>query len=169
MANYDDKQDYENEYLEDELDSQKDKYITFMLEQEEYAIEIMYVTEIVGLQKITILPDMPEFIKGVINLRGNVIPIISVRRRFRMEEIPFDERTCIIVVTIDQSSVGLIVDEVSEVLDIPNDKVDPAPRTGRSQNRYIKGIGKVGENVKIILSLDSMLSEEEMAGLAEFA
>jgi purine-binding chemotaxis protein CheW len=112
---------------------------------------------------------MPEFIKGVINLRGNVIPIISVRKRFKMEDIPFNERTCIIVVTINETSVGLIVDSVSEVLDIPADKVGPAPKAGNVQNRYIQGIGKIGESVKIILCLDKMLPEEEMAVLSEIA
>lgn len=164
MTEYDDKLDYEDELAEDEEDSQKDKYITFKLGDEDYAIEIRFVTEIIGLQKITQLPDMPDFIKGVINLRSKVIPILDVRKRFHLPEISYDERTCIIVVTILETTIGFVVDEVSEVLSIPSDKVDPSPKTGKNtQSRFIQGIGKVGDNVKIILSVDKILSSEELA------
>ena len=124
----------DDEYLDDETDSQKDKYITFLLGKEEYAIEIRFVMEIIGLQKITQIPDMPEFIKGVINLRGKVYPIIDMRKRFRLAEIPYNDRTCIIIISIEETTVGLIVDEVSEVLDIPSDQIDPA-QIGRASCR----------------------------------
>ena len=162
MNEFSERLDYEDDEFEDDADSQKDKYITFKLDKEEFGIEIQYVIEIVGLQKITQLPDMPEFIKGVINLRGLVIPILDVRKRFRLEEIPYNDRTCIIVVSIQEAQLGLIVDEVSEVLDIPESQVSEPPKTSIHKSRYIKGIGKVGNNVKIILNIEKILSEEEM-------
>jgi purine-binding chemotaxis protein CheW len=163
MSQFNEKYDNEDDFLDDEVDSQKDKFITFKLDDEEYAIEITYVIEIVGLQKITVLPDMPDYVKGVINLRGIVIPIIDVRRRFKLQDKNYNERTCIIVVKINSATLGLIVDEVSEVLNIPADKVDPSPMTGsKLQNRFIKGIGKVGEKIKMILNIDRILNEEEL-------
>lgn len=154
---------FESEIQADEEDSQKNKYISFVVSQEEFAVEISYIIEIVGLQKIIQLPDMPDFIKGVINLRGKVIPIIDVRKRFKYNEITYNNRTCIIVVKISQNEIGLIVDEVSEVLDIPETQVSPPPQTGKSsKSRFIKGIGRVGEKVKIILDVDKLLSDEEI-------
>ncbi len=167
MALSDDLLGYEEDVQEEE-DSQLDKYITFTLGQEEFAIEIRYVVEIVGLQKITELPDMPEFVKGVINLRGEVFPIIDVRKRFNMKEIPYTDRTCIIIVSIEDTSIGLIVDEVSEVLDIKPDSISGSPKTGsKSHGRFIKGIGKVDDEVKIILDIEKILSEEEIADVME--
>jgi purine-binding chemotaxis protein CheW len=111
---------------------------------------------------------MPEFIKGVINLRGKVIPILDVRKRFHLPEVGYDDRTCIIVVTMLDTTIGMVVDEVSEVIDIPSDKVDPAPKTSKhTQSRYIQGIGKIGDNVKIILNIDRILTDEELSGMQE--
>ncbi len=149
-------------YDEDE-DTQKDKYLTFHLAGEDYGIEIAYVTEIIGIQKITEVPDMPPFLKGVINLRGKVIPVMDVRLRFNMEEREYDERTCIVVVDIDSTAVGLVVDEVREVADIPESQVEPPPKTGRGESsRYLKGLGKMGDEVKILLNADKLLYEEEL-------
>ena len=151
-------------------DAQKDKFLTFKIEDEEYGVEIRFVTEIIGIQKITKLPDMPDFIKGVINLRSRLIPVIDVRVRFKMDTIPYGERTCIIVVNILDASIGLIVDEVSEVIDIPDKDIDLPPRTSSKTHRqYIKGIGKVNDEVKIILDLDKLLSEEELQDVAQIA
>lgn len=151
-------------------DAQKDKYLTFHLAEEEYGVEIKFVTEIIGIQKITKLPDMPDFIKGVINLRSKVIPVIDVRVRFKMDTIPYGERTCIVVVSIADSAIGLIVDEVSEVIDIPDKDIDLPPRTSSKAHRqYIKGIGKVHDQVKIILDLDKLLSEEELQDVVQIA
>ena len=113
-------------------DTQKDKYLTFHLAGEDYGIEIQYVIEIIGILNITDVPDMPAFIRGVINLRGKVVPIMDVRARFDMEARDYDDRTCIIVVNIDGTEVGLVVDEVSEVMDIPEANVEPAPRTSKN-------------------------------------
>ncbi len=142
----------EEEYEEDE-DTQEDKFLTFVLNGEEYGIEIRHVTEIIGIQNITGVPDMPNYIKGVINLRGKVIPVMDVRLRFGLEERAYDDRTCIIVINIDEQPVGMIVDRVSEVLDIPKSDVEPPPKVKKAESsRFIKGMGKVGERVKILLN-----------------
>ena len=146
---------------EEDEDTQKDKFITFILGKQEYAIEIQYVMEIVGLQKITTLPDMPKYIRGVINLRGQVYPIIDVRTRFRMDVIDYTDRTCIIIVNLKDSTIGLIVDEVSEVRDIKEDQIDPPPKTG-GQNRFLKGTGKIGDEVKIILDVENIMADEDL-------
>jgi purine-binding chemotaxis protein CheW len=161
--------------LDDDLydgdeDTQKDKYLTFHLANEDYGIEIVFVTEIIGIQKIAEVPDMPEFIKGVINLRGKVIPVMDVRLRFHLAERPYDERTCIIVVDINNTPVGLVVDEVSEVADIPANDVEPPPQTGTSKSsRYLKGMGKIGEAVKILLDVEQLLHDEELKQIATAA
>ncbi|OQA08957.1 MAG: Chemotaxis protein CheW [Firmicutes bacterium ADurb.Bin373] len=142
----------EDEYEEDE-DTQEDKFLTFVLNREEYGIEIRHVTEIIGIQNITEVPDMPHYIKGVINLRGKVIPVMDVRLRFGVAERDYDDRTCIIVINIEEQSVGMIVDRVSEVLDIPKSEVAPPPKVKKGESsRFIKGMGKVGERVKILLN-----------------
>jgi purine-binding chemotaxis protein CheW len=156
---------YENENDDDflEEDSQKDKYITFKISSEEYAIGIAFVNEIIGIQDVTHLPDMPEFIKGVINLRGNVIPIVDLRKRFKMIEIEYSTRACIIVVYFNEIKIGLVVDEVSEVLNIPSENVESTPKSAKIlTNRFIKGIGKVNDLVKIILDIEKILTEDEI-------
>lgn len=145
---------------EEDEDTQEDKFLTFVLNQEEYGIEIRHVTEIICIQNITEVPDMPHYIKGVINLRGKVIPVMDVRLRFGLAERPYDDRTCIIVINIDDQSVGLIVDRVSEVLDIPQSEVEPPPKIRRGESsRSIKGMGKVGDQVKILLNEYQLLSD----------
>ncbi len=149
-------------------DTQKNKYLTFHLAGEDYGIEIQYVIEIIGIQNITDVPDMPEFIRGVINLRGKVIPIMDVRARFGLEAHEYDERTCIIVVNIDTTEVGLVVDEVSEVADIPEDHVEPAPKTNKNNDdNYIQGMGKINNEVKILLNINKLLFSGEMLELIE--
>lgn len=139
-------------------DTQEDKFLTFVLNKEEFGIEIRYVMEIIGIQNITEVPDAPRYIKGVINLRGKVIPVMDVRLRFELEERAYDDRTCIVVICIDEQSVGLIVDRVSEVLDIPKGEIEPPPKGRRGENsRFIQGMGKVGEQVKILLNANQLL------------
>jgi purine-binding chemotaxis protein CheW len=159
----------DDDFFEEE-DTQKDKYLTFRLANEDYGIEICYVTEIIGIQKITEVPDMPDYVRGVINLRGKVIPVIDVRTRFKLEPMAYGDRTCIVVVDINQSVIGLIVDEVSEVIGIPSANIDPAPKTGKgTKSRFIQGIGKVGEQVKIILHVGQLLNDEELTSILEKA
>ena len=161
--------DQEEDLFEDE-DSQKDKYLTFHLAGEDYGVEIRYVTEIIGIQKITEVPDMPDFVRGVINLRGKVIPVMDVRTRFRLPPREYDERTCIIVVDINESSVGLVVDEVRDVADIPAAQVEPPPVTVKSRGgSYIQGLGKLDNEVKIILNVNRLLNDEEFELITEAA
>jgi purine-binding chemotaxis protein CheW len=158
--------DLDDDLYDEDEDSQKDKYLTFHLGAEDYGIEIACVTEIIGIQKITEVPDMPDFVKGVINLRGKVIPVMDMRLRFKMEEQEYHDRTCIVVVDIKDTSVGLVVDAVNEVSDIPEADIDPPPSTGKStSSRYIQGLGKMEEEVKILLKVDQILFEEEMAAI----
>ena len=154
----------------DEEDTQKDKYLTFRLADEECAIEIKFVVEIIGIQRITEVPDSEPYVRGVINLRGRIIPVIDVRLRFGLPERPYDERTCIIIVEYEQMMVGLIVDEVSEVMDIPDEQVSDPPKTFKgNKGRYIQGLGRVGEEVKMILEIWTLLSDEQIEPLAEVA
>jgi purine-binding chemotaxis protein CheW len=147
---------------EEDEDTQVNKFLTFVLNTGAYGIEIRYVTEIIGIQNITKVPDMPCYIKGVINLRGKVIPVMDVRLRFGVEERSYDDRTCIIVINIDDQSVGLIVDRVLEVLDIPQSDIEPPPKVKRgTDNLFIQGMGKVGSEVKILLNANRLLYDEE--------
>ena len=151
---------------EENEDTQKDKFLTFRIANEDYGIEIRYVTEIIGIQRITEIPSMPVFIKGVINLRGKVIPVMDIRSRFGLEEREYDDRTCIIVVNINNTSVGLVVDTVNEVADIPENDIEPAPNIKKDSNSdFIHGLGKVGNDVKILLNVNELLFDEELESL----
>lgn len=156
--------------LEDSEDTQKGKYLTFVIQNETYGIGIQYVTEIIGMHKITEVPDLPEFLKGIINLRGNVIPVLDVRLRFRKAPMEYNDRTCIVVVDINGISMGLIVDTVSEVISIEEADVVPPPETMMGvSNRYIKGIGKSGNDVKLLLDCRRLLKDEEFTQLSEIS
>ncbi len=147
---------------EENEDTQEDKYLTFVINREDFGIEIRHVTEIIGIQNITEVPDMPGYVKGVINLRGKVIPVMDVRLRFGVSERSYDDRTCIIVINIDEQPVGLIVDRVLEVLDIQKDEIEPPPKIKKGRNnRFIQGMGKVGDQVKILLNANKLLFDEE--------
>lgn len=142
-------------------DSQEGKYLTFVLGREVYGLEIRYVTEIIGIQKITPVPDMPGYVKGVINLRGKVIPVMDVRLRFRMSKREYDERTCIVVINAKKVAVGLIVDTVKEVLEIAPDQIEASQHFRQGYgNQFMKGMGKVGEDVKILLDAESLLFKD---------
>lgn len=142
---------------EDE-DTQLDKYLTFCIGKTDYGIEIKFITEIIVIQKITSVPDTVQFIKGVINLRGKVIPVMDVRERLGMEARNYDDRTCIIVVNYDEVFVGLIVDTVNEVVDIPASDIDASPSIhSGGQSDYIAGMGRIDESVKLILNLQNVL------------
>ena len=155
--------------LYDDEDTQKDKYLTFHIGTEDYGISIAYVTEIIGIQSITEIPEMPDFIKGVINLRGKVIPVMDVRTRFKLPPREYDERTCIIVVEIDGTSVGMVVDTVNEVADIPEDQVEPPPKSNRKGGSFIQGLGKIDKEVKILLDINKILYDEELGSITEAA
>lgn len=149
-----------------EEDTQRNKFLTFHLDKESYGIEIKYVIEIIGIQPITKVPELPEYIKGIINLRGKIIPVMDVRVRFKKEPKEYNERTCTIVVDINEVSVGLIVDTVSEVLSIQEENIAPPPTMSKShQNRYIKGIGKLKDEVKLLLDCDRLLNDKDIEQL----
>jgi purine-binding chemotaxis protein CheW len=145
-------------------DSMKDRYLAFRLGDEEYGLEIQFVTEIVGLQKISAVPELPPYVKGVINLRGQVIPVMDVRTRFGMPFQEYGERTCVIVVNVDDYVVGLVVDAVKEVSSLTQESIAEAPRVARSPSaQYVKGIGKSGESVRIILDVNKLLTDADRA------
>lgn len=141
-----------------EEDTTKNKYLTFIIDGEDYGIDICHVIEIITATAITWVPETPDEIKGIINLRGSIIPVIDVRTRFRKEEKPYDELTCIIVIEYEEYTVGLIVDTVNEVLLIPEEFISSPPNAKlKYQNKFIKNIGRVGENVQLLLDIDKFL------------
>lgn len=144
-------------------DAQHGRYLTFQLDKEVFGIEIKYVTQIVGIQKICSLPESPEFVKGVINLRGTIIPVIDMRLRLRKEPAPYTERTCIIVIDLSHVMFGLIVDCVNEVALIDDQNIVPPPEfKNGSENRYIQGIGKTGEEIRLLLDCERLFETEEL-------
>jgi len=151
----------------EEEDTQKGKYLTFVVGNEVYGIEIRYVTEIIGIQAITEVPELPVYIKGIINLRGKIIPVMDVRLRFNKEPKEYNDRTCVVVVDIGDISIGLIVDSVSEVLTIPDEDIVPPPQVNKVQNHYIKAIGKVDNKVSLLLDCEKLLNEDEISELSE--
>lgn len=155
----------EMELPEHEEDTQKDRFLTFQVGNEVYGIEIKCVTEIIGIQPITEVPELPEYIKGIINLRGKIIPVMDVRLRFKKEGVEYNDRTCVIVVDIGGVSIGLIVDHVSEVLTIPEEEIVAPPDVRNGGNKYIRGIGKVENQVKLLLNCDRLLNEQEIETL----
>lgn len=144
--------------LSEAEDSQEGRYLTFRLGREDYGIAIRHVVEIVGLQKITAVPDMPPFIKGVINLRGKIIPLMDGRARFGLAEEAYDERTCVIVTDVAGQTTGVIVDRVSEVLDIPATQVEQPAAGQGDAGSYVCGLGKVGDSVKVLLDVDRLFN-----------
>jgi purine-binding chemotaxis protein CheW len=151
---------------EEDEDVQMNKYLSFKINEKIYGIEIKYVNEIIEIQKITEVPDMPQFIKGVINLRGKIIPVMDMRIRFSQEEKEYDDRTCIIIININSIAVGLIVDTVTEVLRIPKENISPPPKFKKgTETRFVSGIGRVGEEVKILLDVEKILYEDELEAI----
>lgn len=142
-------------------DTQKGKFLTFSLGNEYYGLEISYVTEIIGIQPITEIPELPDYVKGIVNLRGKIVPVMDVRLRFKKAFREYNDRTCIIVIDIKDISIGLIVDSVSEVLTIPDSNIVPPPDMKAAQNKYIKGIGKVESEIKLLLDCEKMLTDDE--------
>ncbi|NLK34105.1 MAG: purine-binding chemotaxis protein CheW [Gracilibacteraceae bacterium] len=151
-----------------EEDTQEGRFLTFSLGKESYGIEIRYVTEIIGIQLITEIPELPEYVNGIINLRGKIIPVMDVRLRFKKEQKDYTDRTCVIVVDIRDMSIGLIVDSVSEVMTIPKQDIVQPPQMNKGyQTRYIKNIGKVGGEVKLLLDCEMLLDDSEANELSE--
>ena len=144
------------------------KFLTFLMANEKYGLEILKVREIIGMMDVTPVPTTPAFVRGVINLRGKVIPVVDLRLKFRMEAKEDTPRTCIIVVQLARAAqemiMGIIVDEVSEVLDIDQDQIEPPPSFGADiRTDFILGMGKVNQRVVTMLDIDRVLSEREIA------
>lgn len=166
MGQAKEREEFDEDWTEDDEDTQKDKYLTFHVNGEDYGIEIRFVTEIIGIQNITKVPDMPPFLKGVINLRGKVIPVMDVRARFAMPQQEYDERTCIVVVNINETAIGLVVDKVQEVVDIPETQVEPAPEMSRGKTSpFLQGMGKIGNEVKILLNVEQLLYDQDLKNI----
>lgn len=157
-----------NDSLDFEEDTLKDKYLTFSIGEEYYGIEIRYVIEIIGIQPITEIPELPPYVKGIINLRGKIIPVIDVRLRFNKVYREYNDRTCIIVISVDETVVGLIIDAVSEVISIKQESIVAPPNVSNSfSNKYICGIGKVGNDVKLLLDANKLLNSSELDNINE--
>ncbi len=146
-----------------EEDTLKDKYLTFFTDNQLFGIPIADVVQIVGVQETTSVPDFPNYAKGVINLRGIIIPVIDVRLRLHKEEAGYTEKTCTIVTNINGASIGFIVDSVNEVTNIEKSNISEPPKMGRDYvNTYITGVAKIGDKVVLLLDTQKMLSEREI-------
>ena len=144
---------------------QRDKYVTFKSGNEYFGLKIEYVNEIVVIQEIAQIPECEDYIKGLINLRGKIIPVMDVRIRFKQEPIEYNDRTCIIVINVKGTVVGLIVEKIAEVVELSEDDILEPPTIGNDENRvnrYVYGIGKVGESVKLLLDPDKLIKDEDL-------
>ncbi len=160
----------QNEILEEDiLDTEKGKYMTFKTNGEYYGIALKYVVEIVGMQTITAIPEVEDYIKGLINLRGKIIPVIDVRVRFRQDPLEYNDRTCIIIINIEDITVGLIVETIAEVVEIDDANIVPPPTLNPKnvRNQYVYGVGKVGNAVKMLLDPGKLIKDEEIVLLEE--
>lgn len=152
-------------------DSRAGKYLTFGLGKEEFAIQVLRVREIMGVQDITAVPQTPCYVKGVINLRGKVIPVVDLRLKFGLPAQEYTQRTCIVVVQIEQGGTrmltGVVVDEVSEVLTLQSGDIEDTPDFGRGvATPYLLGMAKIKGKVKILLDINMVMTAQEMHGLA---
>ena len=156
-------------YEINEIDEQGNKYLLFEMANEQYGIAISRVTEIIEMQEITCVPDMPTFVKGVINLRGRVIPLVDLRLRFDLEEKEYDDRTCTIIIDIDGVEMGLIVDTVAEVQDIRSEEIDPPPAfdTASGRDTFISGLARLESDVAIMLNADQLIGDQELKVMAD--
>lgn len=137
--------------------------VSFHVGGEEFGLDILRVQEIIRVQQLTRVPNSPDFVDGVINLRGKVIPVIALRKRIGLEDRPHDKQTRIVVVEVSGNVLGFIVDSVSEVLRIPADTVEPPPRLGKIEREYVSGVGKLDNRLLILLDVDRLMSDSEQA------
>ncbi len=149
-----------------EQDGVKGKYMTFKCGNEYFGLKIQYVVEIIQFQAITAIPETEDYIKGLINLRGKVIPVIDVRLRFKQQPVEYNDRTCIIVINVKSTVVGLIIEKIAEVVEIKEENILPPPTIGRADKahqKYVYGIGKVGDSVKLLLDPNKLLNDEDLS------
>lgn len=153
-----------------EEDSQKGKFMTFQTGKEFFGISISYVNEIIVMQPITAVPEVEDYIKGLINLRGKIIPVIDVRVRFKMEPKEYTDRTCIIVINVKSTVIGLIVEKIAEVVTILDEDIVPPPTLGRKeneQNKYVYGLARMGDAVKLLLDPEKLIKDADLEALEE--
>lgn len=166
MSNILNRFDKHDEIEADEIDSISEKYLTFLIDKQYYAYHINDVREIIEMQDIIPVPEFPEYAKGIINLRGSLIPIIDVRLRFCKKERDYNERTCIIILDLKTIEVGFIVDTVDEVMDIEKENISAVPKLSDSKTRkFIEGVGKTPQKIVMILNAQKMLNSEEIKSL----
>ncbi|MFA9381047.1 MAG: chemotaxis protein CheW [Acetanaerobacterium sp.] len=151
-------------FLETQGNYVEGKYLTFLLDDQSFAVPISDVVQIIGIQPITPIPELPDYAKGIINLRGSILPVIDLNLRFGREETQYSERTCIIVINIFSVYMGFIVDAVDEVTDIPAQDIKPPPKVSREESsNYISGIGKRDIRVTLVLNTARILSDTAFA------
>ncbi len=163
------------EELKEELveeDAQKGKFMTFQTGKEYFGINISYVEQIIAMQPITAIPEVEDYIMGLINLRGKIIPVIDVRIRFKMEPVEYTDRTCIIVIDVKSTVVGLIVEKIAEVDDITDEDIVPPPTLGghskdSEKSKYVYGLAKTGDTVKLLIDPEKLIKEEVLEALEE--
>lgn len=159
----------EEELLEE--DASKGKFMTFQTGREYFGISISYVNEIIQMQPITAIPEAEDYIKGLINLRGKIIPVIDVRVRFKMEPTEYTDRTCIIVIDVKSTVIGLIVEKIAEVDDIMDEDVVPPPTLGghrdNEKNKYVYGLARTGDTMKLLLDPEKLIKQEDLNILEE--
>ncbi|MDR5658485.1 chemotaxis protein CheW [Serpentinicella sp. ANB-PHB4] len=142
--------------------------LVFALGEEEFGIDISHVIEIIGIQEITSIPELPTYIKGVINLRGKIIPVMDVRLKFKKAFKAYHDRTCIIVIKIQDIFIGLAVDSVSEVITIKTEDITPPPQINNQyKNKYIRGIVKTSKKIKLLLDVEQLIKKEEIEGVLQ--
>lgn len=159
-----------SEELQEGEDTQKGKFMIFRTGKEFFGISISYVHEIISMQAITGVPEVEDYIKGLINLRGKIIPVIDVRARFKMDPIEYDDRTCIIVISVKSMMIGLIVEKIAEVDDISDEDIVPPPTLGnkdKEHSKYVYGLAKQGGSVKLLLDPEKLIKESDMEDLEE--
>lgn len=154
------------------MEDQEQKFLMFLLNQEYYGIPILKVNEIIGLMNITPIPHTPDYMKGIINLRGKIIPVMDLRVKFSMSEHKYDEQTCIIIVEIpiqgQNNFIGIIVDKVAEVVSINSLNIELPPQYGQeNENNFLTGVGKVKDKVIMLLEIEAIINSQEMAGFAK--
>lgn len=150
-------------------DTQSNRFLAFTLDKETYGVEIRYVKETIGMQPIIEIPDMPEYVKGIINLRGKIIPVMDMRLRLKKEPKEYNDRTCVIIIDIKNICVGLIVDSVTEVLRVPEENIVQLPQMNNNfDNRFLKKVGKVGNDVKLLLDCEKLLTDDDMEDIEKY-
>lgn len=160
---------FDDEDEENDIDNNSEKYLTFFIDKQYYAYSIKDVKEIIEIQEITPVPEFPDYAKGVINLRGTVIPVIDVRLRFNKDSVPYNERTCIIILNIKDIEVGFVVDTVDEVMNIEKSNIVPVPKLKADGNtrRFIDNMGKAENKIIMLLNAEKMLTDDEIEAYGE--